>query len=143
MLHQYTTASVVLTPDFWYTWCMSNEPRVVKVRVFCWGPGGGGGRSRSSFDQRREVWEAGGQVILPSTVALVFCNDLEAAVLKAAPDELPGLRQAGAVYRADPLFEAVADLSDLVWHEQGRLGEDVVRLEASGCAGSLCYSGCP
>ena len=62
---------------------------------------------------------------------LLFCNDLEAAVRTAAPDELPGLRQAGAVYRADTLFEAGADLSDaLVGVEQGRLGEDVARTEA-------------
>ena len=71
---------------------------------------------------------------IPSTVALVFCNDLEAAVLKglkAAPDELPGLRQAGAVDRADPAYDAMADLHDaLVGHEQGRLGEDVVRAES-------------
>ena len=68
---------------------------------------------------------------VPSTVALVFCNDLEAAVLKAAPDELPGLKQAGAVDRADPAYEAMADLHDaLVGHEAGRLGEDVVRTGA-------------
>lgn len=67
----------------------------------------------------------------PSGALLVFCNDLEAAVLKAAPDELPGLREAGAVYRADALFEAGADLSDaLVGVEQGRLGADVARQEA-------------
>ena len=71
---------------------------------------------------------------VPSTVALVFCNDLEAAVLKglkAAPDELPSLKQAGAVDRADPAYDAMADLHDaLVGFEQGRLGEDVVRTEA-------------
>ena len=45
--------------------------------------------------------------------------------------ELPRLREAGAVYRADTCFEAVADLSDaLVGVEQGRLGEDVARQEA-------------
>ena len=67
----------------------------------------------------------------PSGALLVFCNDLEAAVLKAAPDELPALRQAGAVDRADPAYDAMADLHDaLVGFEQGRLGEDVVRTEA-------------
>ena len=66
-----------------------------------------------------------------SGALLVFCNDLEAGVRKAAPDELPGLRQAGAVYRADALFEAGAVLSDaLCGHEVERLGEDVVRTEA-------------
>ena len=62
----------------------------------------------------------------------MFCNDLEAHVRKAAPlGELPSLREAGAVYRADTLFEAGADLSDaLVGVEQGRLGEDVARQEA-------------
>ena len=66
-----------------------------------------------------------------SGALLVFCNDLEASVRKAAPDELPRLREAGAVYRADTCFEAMADLSDaLVGIEQGRLGEDVARTEA-------------
>jgi hypothetical protein len=62
-----------------------------------------------------------------------FCADLcertEDAVLYR--HELPRLREAGAVYRADTLFEAGADLSDaLVGFEQGRLGEDVVKTEA-------------
>ena len=43
--------------------------------------------------------------------------------LRDAQGELPALRQAGAVYRADSLFEAGADLSDaLVGVEQGRPG---------------------
>jgi hypothetical protein len=70
-------------------------------------------------------------VTIASGEVTMFCVDLEAGALKAAPDELPGLRQAGAVYRADTLFEAGADLSDaLVGVEQGRLGEDVARQEA-------------
>ena len=91
----------------------------------------------------------------PSGALLVFCNDLEAGVRKAAPDELPGLREAGAVYRADPAYDAMADLHDaLVGFEQGRLGEDVVRTEAlrvcrlavllwlSVCAGEDGDDGC-
>jgi hypothetical protein len=62
-----------------------------------------------------------------------FCADLcertEDAVVYR--HELPRLREAGAVYKADPLYEAVADLTDaLLGHEQGRLGEDVARQEA-------------
>ena len=35
------------------------------------------------------------------------------------------------MYKADPLYEAVADLTDaLLGVEQGRLGEDVARQEA-------------
>ena len=59
-----------------------------------------------------------------------FCADL-CERLEGCAGELPGLRQAGAVYRADSLFEAGADLSDaLVGVEQGRLGADVARQEA-------------
>ena len=52
-------------------------------------------------------------------------------VIERADRELTALRQAGAVYRADTLFEAGADLSDaLVGVEQGLLAEDVARTEA-------------
>jgi hypothetical protein len=71
---------------------------------------------------------------LPTGEILVFCNDLEAGLRTAAQRDLAALRalrEAGAVYRADPLFEAVADLSDgLVLVEQGRANDTVVR-EAS------------
>jgi hypothetical protein len=61
---------------------------------------------------------------------LEFSADLLEAV-EQGRSELLGLGQAGAVYRADALFEAGADLSDaLVGVEHGRLGEDVARTEA-------------
>lgn len=56
-----------------------------------------------------------------------FCADL-AERLEDCAGELPGLRQAGAVYRADSLFEAGADLSDsLLLVEQGRANDTVAR----------------
>ena len=72
--------------------------------------------------------------VLPGQMPFVrvanFCADL-ADVIERADRELNALLQAGAVYRADTLFEAGADLSDaLLGVEQGRLGEDVARTEA-------------
>jgi hypothetical protein len=62
-----------------------------------------------------------------------FCAELAMRVgpLQRDGETLRALREAGAVYRADTCFEAMADLSDaLVGVEQGRLGEDVARTEA-------------
>ena len=59
-----------------------------------------------------------------------FCADLYDQI-EEGRGGLWSLKQAGAVYRADTCFEAMADLSDaLVGVEQGRMGEDVARQEA-------------
>lgn len=64
-----------------------------------------------------------------------FCRDL--AERLAAPGRErgeygdSGLTEAGAVYRADPLIEAAADLADVVVsHSAGRVDERTVRHEA-------------
>jgi hypothetical protein len=62
--------------------------------------------------------------------------ELLAARLTLGQGALPGLAAKDAVYRADALFEAGADLSDvLVGHDAGRLGADAVREEALKVAG--------
>ena len=67
-----------------------------------------------------------------------FCRDL-AERLERGDHTVPGLAGAGAAYRADPLIEAAADLSDcLVAHEAGRVGESAVRSEALRVAALAC-----
>ena len=59
-----------------------------------------------------------------------FCRDL-AERLERGDHTVEGLAEAGAAYRADPLIEAAADLSDcLVAHEAGRVDVGTVRSEA-------------
>lgn len=67
-----------------------------------------------------------------------FCADLRER-LERGEHTVDGLACAGAVYRADPLIEAVADLVDaLTGHEQGRMGESVVRQGALRVATMAC-----
>jgi hypothetical protein len=65
--------------------------------------------------------------------------ELLAARLTLGQGALPGLAAKDAVYRADALFEAGAELSDcLVAYDAGRVGADVVREEALTVAGLAC-----
>jgi hypothetical protein len=65
--------------------------------------------------------------------------ELLAARLTLGQGALPGLAAQDAVYRADALFEAGAELSDvLVAYDAGRVGADVVREEALKVAGLAC-----
>ena len=67
-----------------------------------------------------------------------FCRDL-ADRLERGEHTVPGLTEAGAAYRADPLLEACADLADaLVAHEQGYMDESAIRSEALRCAALAC-----
>lgn len=67
-----------------------------------------------------------------------FCRDL-AERLERGDHAVEGLAEAGAVYRADALFEAGADLSDcLVAHERGEVDERTVRSEALRVAALAC-----
>jgi hypothetical protein len=71
--------------------------------------------------------------------ALDVFVELLAARLTLGQGALPGLAALDAVYRADALFEAGADLSDvLVAYDAGRLGADVVREAALKVAGLAC-----
>lgn len=66
-----------------------------------------------------------------------FCELLRARLTQAQhqPDELT---ERGPLLRCDPLFEAGADLSDMVLaYAEGRVGAHVVRQEALRCA-ALC-----
>lgn len=68
----------------------------------------------------------------------VFCADL-AERLEGGDHTVPGLAEAGAAYRADPLLEAAADLSDcLVSHERGEVDVSAVRHEALRVATLAC-----
>lgn len=67
-----------------------------------------------------------------------FCRDL-AERLERGDHTVEGLAEAGAVYRADALFEAGADLSDcLVAHERGEVDISTVRSEALRVATLAC-----
>ena len=67
-----------------------------------------------------------------------FCRDL-AERLERGDHTVEGLAEAGAVYRADALFEAGADLSDvIVSHERGQVDVSTVRSEALRVATLAC-----
>ena len=67
--------------------------------------------------------------------------ELLAARLTLGQGALAGLAQKDAVYRADALFEAAADLSDLLLaYDGGGVGADVIReaaLKAAALAAQL------
>ena len=70
--------------------------------------------------------------------AWTFCADL-CERLERGEHVVPGLAEAGAAYRADPLIEAAADLSDALFsHELGALDERTVRSEALRVAVLAC-----
>jgi hypothetical protein len=65
--------------------------------------------------------------------------ELLAARLTLSQGSLPALAAKDAVYRADALFEAGADLSDaLVAYDDGRVGSSTVRESALNVAGLAC-----
>ena len=65
--------------------------------------------------------------------------ELLAARLTLGQGALPGLAALDAVYRADALFEAGADLSDLLLaYDGGAVGADVIREAALKVAALSC-----